>query len=39
MPAVNFGPGDPTLAHTQEENVPVRQITGCFDVLKRFLLD
>jgi succinyl-diaminopimelate desuccinylase len=38
MPAVNFGPGDPTLAHTQEENVPVRQITGCFDVLKRFLL-
>jgi len=38
MPAVNFGPGDPTLAHTREENVPVRQITGCFDVLKRFLL-
>jgi succinyl-diaminopimelate desuccinylase len=38
MPAVNFGPGDPTLAHTQEEHVPVRQITGCFDVLKRFLL-
>ena len=38
MPAVNFGPGDPTLAHTQEENVPVQQITGCFDVLKRFLL-
>ncbi|WP_329787753.1 succinyl-diaminopimelate desuccinylase [Lentzea sp. DG1S-22] len=39
MPAVNFGPGDPTLAHTREENVPVHQITGCFDVLKRFLLD
>ena len=38
MPAVNFGPGDPTLAHTREEHVPVRQITGCFDVLKRFLL-
>ncbi|GGU60921.1 succinyl-diaminopimelate desuccinylase [Lentzea flava] len=38
MPAVNFGPGDPTLAHTREENVPVHQITGCFDVLKRFLL-
>ncbi|GLY52500.1 succinyl-diaminopimelate desuccinylase [Lentzea sp. NBRC 102530] len=38
MPAVNFGPGDPTLAHTQEEHVPVQQITGCFDVLKRFLL-
>ncbi len=38
MPAVNFGPGDPALAHTQEENVPVGQITGCFDVLERFLL-
>src|SRR5688572_232237 len=38
MPAVNFGPGDPTLAHTQEENVAVREITGCFDVLERFLL-
>jgi succinyl-diaminopimelate desuccinylase len=38
MPAVNFGPGDPTLAHTQEEHVAVQQITGCFDVLKRFLL-
>jgi succinyl-diaminopimelate desuccinylase len=38
MPAVNFGPGDPTLAHTQEEHVQVQQITGCFDVLKRFLL-
>ena len=38
MPAVNFGPGDPTLAHTQEEHVPVRQITECFDVLQRFLL-
>ncbi|MDX8036164.1 succinyl-diaminopimelate desuccinylase [Lentzea sp. BCCO 10_0856] len=39
MPALNFGPGDPTLAHTQEENVPVQQITGCFAVLKRFLLN
>ncbi|PRY46780.1 succinyldiaminopimelate desuccinylase [Umezawaea tangerina] len=37
IPAVNFGPGDPTLAHTQQENVPVSQITGCVDVLRRFL--
>jgi succinyl-diaminopimelate desuccinylase len=37
MPAVNFGPGDPTLAHTQQENVPVEQITDCLEVLRRFL--
>jgi succinyl-diaminopimelate desuccinylase len=37
MPAVNFGPGDPTLAHTQEEHVPVEQIRRCAEVLKDFL--
>lgn len=37
MPAVNFGPGDPTLAHTQQENVPVNQIRQCREVLHRFL--
>ncbi|MEU4444736.1 succinyl-diaminopimelate desuccinylase [Actinosynnema sp. NPDC050801] len=37
MPAVNFGPGDPTLAHTQHENVPVEDIARCVDVLRRFL--
>jgi succinyl-diaminopimelate desuccinylase len=37
MPAVNYGPGDPLLAHTQQENVPVHQIQQCADVLRRFL--
>ncbi|SDN09385.1 succinyldiaminopimelate desuccinylase [Allokutzneria albata] len=37
MPAVNFGPGDPKLAHTQEEHVPAWQITHCSDVLRKFV--
>ncbi|WP_459706859.1 succinyl-diaminopimelate desuccinylase [Actinophytocola sp. KF-1] len=37
MPAVNFGPGDPVLCHTHEENVPTAQIGRCAEVLQRFL--
>jgi succinyl-diaminopimelate desuccinylase len=37
LPAVNFGPGDPTLAHTKEEHVPVAQIRRCAEVLTSFL--
>ncbi|MBP2476444.1 succinyl-diaminopimelate desuccinylase [Crossiella equi] len=37
MPAVNFGPGDPSLSHTPEEHVPAPRITHCADVLRRFV--
>lgn len=35
--AVNYGPGDPNLAHTRDEHVPVRQISEVAGVLRRFL--
>ena len=35
--ALNFGPGDPNLAHTREESVEVPLIDACEDVLRRFL--
>lgn len=37
VPAVNFGPGDPMLAHKQEEHVPVAQIVHCESVLREWL--
>jgi succinyl-diaminopimelate desuccinylase len=37
MPAVNFGPGDPTLAHTQQEHVATAEITRVAEVLEAFL--
>jgi len=37
IPALNFGPGDPDLAHTREEHVDVRRITEATALLRRFL--
>lgn len=37
IPAVNFGPGDPNLAHTRDERVPVANITAAAETLRRYL--
>jgi succinyl-diaminopimelate desuccinylase len=37
IPAINFGPGDPNLAHTREEHVRTDRILACEDVLSRYL--
>jgi succinyl-diaminopimelate desuccinylase len=37
IPALNYGPGDPNLAHTREEHVDTRKITEVTAVLRRFL--
>jgi succinyl-diaminopimelate desuccinylase len=35
--AVNYGPGDPNLAHTRDELVPVHQITDAVTMLRAYL--
>ncbi len=37
IPAVNYGPGDPSLAHRADERVPVGQITAAVDMLRAYL--
>lgn len=37
IPAVNYGPGDPNLAHKRDERVPVQQITDVTAVLRGYL--
>jgi succinyl-diaminopimelate desuccinylase len=37
IPAVNYGPGDPNLAHKRDEHVPTSQITEVTRVLRGYL--
>ncbi|AGB25108.1 succinyldiaminopimelate desuccinylase [Mycobacterium sp. JS623] len=37
IPAVNYGPGDPNLAHRADERVEVAAITAATDMLRRYL--
>ncbi|MEN3357245.1 MAG: succinyl-diaminopimelate desuccinylase [Mycobacteriales bacterium] len=37
IPAVNFGPGDPNLAHTREEHVELPRILACEQALRAYL--
>ncbi len=37
IPAVNYGPGDPNLAHRTDERVEVEDINAVADMLRRYL--
>ena len=37
IPAVNYGPGDPNLAHRADERVEVAAISAATDMLRRYL--
>ena len=38
VPAMNFGPGDPLLAHTRDEHAPISDIVRVHETLRAFLL-
>ena len=39
IPAVNFGPGQPLLAHQANESVPLANIDRAYEVMRSFLVD
>jgi succinyl-diaminopimelate desuccinylase len=36
LPAINFGPGDPTQAHRRDESIEIAALMRAYDVLERF---
>jgi succinyl-diaminopimelate desuccinylase len=38
IPAVNYGPGDPNLAHRADERVQLSQITATTEMLRKYLV-
>jgi succinyl-diaminopimelate desuccinylase len=38
IPAVNYGPGDPNLAHRADERVALSQITATTEMLRKYLV-
>jgi len=37
IPALNYGPGDPSLAHADDERVEIAQIEACYEGLRSWL--
>ncbi|GAA3590832.1 succinyl-diaminopimelate desuccinylase [Kineosporia mesophila] len=37
IPAVNFGPGNPSLAHKDDEHCPISDLVACEDAMRRWL--
>jgi succinyl-diaminopimelate desuccinylase len=37
VPAVNFGPGNPSKAHADDEFCPAAEVVACRDALVRWL--